>query len=144
VFSLFVQHSDCFQPDIPIEPALIPLPCDEDQNNASVSVPVASRSHHPVTVNKGKKKADETSSATKSSRRGHPSSSANFSDHNIWALLNAVEAKLPLGEHGWKAVQAMYNKYAQERGCAQRLLKSLETKYKQVCLMPRVHTLTTD
>lgn len=144
MFLLLVHHSDCSQPDIPIEPALIPLPRDEDQNDASASVPVASGSHRPATkvagsrrktkepINKGKK-ADET---TKAPKRGRPSGAANFSDHDIWALLDAVEAELPLGEGGWKAVQAVYNKYAQERGRALRSLKSLETKYKQVCLIP--------
>jgi hypothetical protein len=153
LFLLFVHHSDCFQPDIPVEPAPIPLPCDEDQNDASVSVPVASGSHRPATkvagsrwktkepINKENKKADET---TKSSKCGRPSSAANFSNHDIWALLNAVEAELPLGERGWKAIQAVYNKYAQECGHALQSLKSLETKYKQVRLVPCVHTLTTD
>ena len=92
-------------------------------------------------ANKGKKKADETSTGTKSSKRGRPSGAANFSDHDIWALLDAVEGELPLGERGWKAIQAVYNKYAQDCGRAQRLHKSLETKYKQVSLVRCVRTL---
>ena len=97
------------------------------------------------TTDKGKKKADDTGLArTKSLKRGRLSGSSNFSDPDVWALLDAIEKELPLGERGWKVVQVAYNKYTQEHGHKERSHKSLETKYKQVSLIPCIRTPMTE
>jgi hypothetical protein len=68
-------------------------------------------------VNMGKKNTDKTDAAeAKVMKHGCLYGSANFSDADIWALLDAIANELPLGKHGWKAIQAAFNKHAQVHG----------------------------
>jgi hypothetical protein len=84
---------------------------------------------------KGKKKAGADPDADKNdqAKRGRPSGSRNFSNADTWALLDAVDKELPIGERGWIAVAVNYNVYAREHRRPPRKHKSLENKFKQVC-----------
>jgi hypothetical protein len=74
----------------------------------------------------------ESDAECKTGRRGRPSGSGNYLDGDVKALLNFVEAELPLGQRGWRAVHMRYTKWARLRQRPERALKSLETKYKQL------------
>jgi hypothetical protein len=89
---------------------------------------------------KGKKRQHSSDSDNGASDRerapkhGRHKGSSNFSKEDVTKLLDLVETHLPLGQKGWKAVQSAFSKWASGLGHPERDVKSLETKYKMVCL----------
>jgi hypothetical protein len=67
-------------------------------------------------------------------KRGRPSGAGNYTDDDVTALLDFVEEELPLGQRGWNSVHAKFSKWARQHGRPDRYVKSLETKFKQVCI----------
>ncbi|KAJ7883896.1 hypothetical protein B0H14DRAFT_3857235 [Mycena olivaceomarginata] len=63
-------------------------------------------------------------------KRGRPSGSANYSKKEIKQLFAIIEAQVPLGQKGWKAVHESYSAWAQLNGYPKRAEKALEGKYK--------------
>jgi hypothetical protein len=141
------------QPNIPIDPALIPLPDDDDRDIcdprtiikaigiASAKKTAGSRrsalaGKQRMSLEKGKRKAipDDGDQDTKPAKRGRPAGSGNYNDEDLTALLDFVEEELPLGQRGWRAVHTKLNKWAHQHQRPERPLKSVETKYKQVRL----------
>ena len=136
-----------------IDPALIPLPGGGDRDlydpraiaeavGHSASVKVAGSRRKTKTkpddnplagTSKRKALADlDPDSVDKPAKRGRPSGAGNYSDDDIASLLDFVEAELPLGHRGWNRVHSSFNKWARRHDRPDRLLKSLETKFKQV------------
>jgi hypothetical protein len=151
-----LASSSCTQlRSIPIDPALIPIPdaADEDLSNAH-SIAKA-HGYSPVKKvagarrSKGKQQAEATIQLgsrkqkavpdlddefeAKPIKRGRPHGSGNYSQEDLKALLNLIEAELPLGQQGWIIVHSKFLKWARKHNRPDRVLKSIETKYKQVC-----------
>lgn len=72
---------------------------------------------------------------TRSTKRGRPQGAGNYSQEDLKALLDATQAELPLGQRGWQNIHAKFTKWARKHGRPDRALKSLETKFKQVCIV---------
>ena len=68
-------------------------------------------------------------------RHGHPSGARNYTNADMKALLKFIEAELPLGNRGWRVVHAWYTKWAHTNRRPERTLKSLDTKFRQVCFI---------
>lgn len=66
-------------------------------------------------------------------KRGRPSGAGNYSENDITALLDITAEELPLGQRGWTTIHLQYAKWAHKNGRPERTVKSLETKFKQVC-----------
>jgi len=66
-------------------------------------------------------------------KRGRPHGAGNYTLDDVKALLDYTEAELPLGQRGWKVVHQNFSRWARRHSRPERALKSLETKYKQVC-----------
>ena len=64
---------------------------------------------------------------------GRPYKSGNYSQDDLKALLDLAEHELPLGQKGWQTIHGKYVKWAQKHNQPDCALKSLETKFKQVC-----------
>lgn len=137
----------------PIDPVLLPLP-DTADDDLSDGPTVAKALGHTSTSKiagarrKGKQRAivDEAGQSKakrkrssddevdeRASKRGRPQGAGNYTGDDLKALLDFIEAELPLSQRGWTVVHAKYSKWARARGRPQRPAKSLETKYKQVC-----------
>jgi hypothetical protein len=64
---------------------------------------------------------------------GRPRGAGNYMPEDVTALLDFVEKELPLGQRGWQSIHRYFTRWASLNGRPERLVKSLETKYKQVC-----------
>jgi hypothetical protein len=139
-----------------VNPLLLPLP-GNDEDDADFTNPLTiarARGYSPAhkaagsrQKSKGKQRADgpvDTSSQkhkhnvgveedVKPVKRGCPYGSGNYSQDDLKALLDLAENELPLGQKGWQAIHAKYVKWARKHNRPERALKSLETKFKQVC-----------
>ena len=67
-------------------------------------------------------------------KRGRPHGAGNYSLDDIKALLDLTQAELPLGQRGWLSIKGHYSKWARKHNRPEREVKSLETKFKQVCV----------
>lgn len=84
------------------------------------------------TAEKHKHESDDDDNDKPPTKRGRPSGAGNYTKADVKALLDCVQAELPLGQRGWKAVHTKYTKWARTQRRPERECKSLETKYKQV------------
>jgi hypothetical protein len=71
----------------------------------------------------------------KSGRGGRASGTPNYSDDDVAALLDACANCLPLGAKGWLAVEQEFAVWADSHDRPTRSAKSLELKFKQVCIL---------
>jgi len=71
--------------------------------------------------------------ASKSAKRGRPTGAGNYAAEDINMLLDLTEEELPLGQRGWDTVHMKYNKWSRKHKRPERTVKSIETKFKQVC-----------
>jgi hypothetical protein len=139
------------QPSIPIDPALIPLPDDDDKDICdphtiikAISITAAEKNagscrsilagKQRLSLDKGKRKAilDDDDQDVKPAKRGRPAGSGNYNDEDLTALLDFIKEELPLGQRGWQAVHVKLTKWAHRHHRPERTLKSIKTKYKQV------------
>ncbi|CAA7263431.1 unnamed protein product [Cyclocybe aegerita] len=65
-------------------------------------------------------------------KRGHPKGAGNYTADEVDALLDFVEEELPLGQRGWQSIHRGFTCWARRNDAAERTLKSLETKFKQL------------
>ena len=142
--------------DVPIDPALMPIP-GNDEDDSDLSNPLGitrARGYSPAPkvagsrqISKGKQRADapvntslrkrkhdaDADDDVKPAKRGRPHGSGNYSQDDLKTLLDLAERELPLGQKGWQVIHRKYVKWAQKHNRPERALKSLETKFKQVC-----------
>jgi hypothetical protein len=149
-----IASSSRFQiQDIPIDPTLVPLPNTADDNISNPLAIAKSRGYSAAEKVAGKRRkngkqraddVDELSSRKrkhiadadddiKPSKKGRPQGSGNYSQDDLKALLDLTEAELPLGQRGWKVIHVKFVQWARKHKRPERALKSLETKFKQVC-----------
>ena len=132
---------------VPIDPSLIPLPESEDDDlsdarsvaraHGYTSTDKAAGSRH-----KGKQRAepkhkhrvDDPDDDSKTGKRGRPHGAGNYTQTDLSALLDYVQAELPLGQRGWKVIHGRFIGWARKHKRPERAQKSLETKFKQVCV----------
>lgn len=67
------------------------------------------------------------------SKCGRPQGTGNYVVGDVKVLLDLVERELPLGQHGRQTIHHSYVCWAHLHQCPVCTMKSLETKYKQVC-----------
>lgn len=67
-------------------------------------------------------------------KRGRPLGRVNFTDEDKQELLRVVRNALPLGGNSWKTVGDMFNEWAKHNRRPERPFKSLEVKFKAVCI----------
>ncbi|KAJ7135124.1 hypothetical protein C8R46DRAFT_1235224 [Mycena filopes] len=151
----FALHPVPLQP-IPIDPALIPLPNDDDRDLTHGRTIANAKGFNPLDKiaaaarrrSKGKGKAKDTtksdpkakkrqradsgseSEGGRAVKRGRPSGSGNYSTQDVGHLFDIIAELLPVGQRGWTEVTTEYNKYAEEEGYPPRVGKALENKYK--------------
>lgn len=66
--------------------------------------------------------------------KGHTRGAANYHPREIEILLNLAEDELPVGAKGWSTIGAKFWEWAAKTQYPARTDRSLELKYKQVCL----------
>ncbi|KAJ7657588.1 hypothetical protein B0H17DRAFT_1145827 [Mycena rosella] len=136
-----------------IDPALLPLPEDDDRDLSEPSVIAQSRGLKAApkiagarrkTKDKGKKRQhyssdedDDSEGRAPVAKRGHPQGSSNFSKEETKHILDLIEKELPLGPKGWKPIYKKHAKWSQKHGRPERGGKSLGTKYKQLLKMKK-------
>lgn len=133
---------------VSIDPALIPLP-DEDDDDDLIPQP-KKKKRRATAAEKGKgKQVPVSDEASKTSKRAASSSAAqsepkrqkgravgagNYSMKDVDALLDILARTLPMGGKGWNSATDEFNEWAEENERPTRSAKSLELKYKQVCV----------
>ncbi|CAA7268225.1 unnamed protein product [Cyclocybe aegerita] len=143
-----------------IDPALLPLPEVSDDDLSDPVTIVKSRGHAAAKKvagscqkGKGKQRAVLTESRDKGkekatarkrrhasddeevevvAKRGRPKGAGNYTADEVDALLDFVEEELPLGQRGWQSIHRGFTRWAHRNDAAERTLKSLETKFKQL------------
>ncbi|CAA7270633.1 unnamed protein product [Cyclocybe aegerita] len=143
-----------------IDPALLPLPEVLDDDLSDPVTIVKSRGHAAAKKvagsrqkGKGKQRAVLTKSRNKGkekatarkrrhasddeevevvAKRGRPKGAGNYTADEVDALLDFVEEELPLGQRGWQSIHCGFTRWARRNDAAERTLKSLETKFKQL------------
>ncbi|KAJ7503866.1 hypothetical protein B0H11DRAFT_565212 [Mycena galericulata] len=136
------------QHQVPIDPALLPLPGGADLDLRDPSSVAQARGLKPAekvagSRRNGKERADVKAKKRKHAssdseddrepgprKRGRPAGSANYGADGTKKLLDLVEQLLPVGQKGWKSVEQAYNKWAVPNGKSKRSQSSLENKYK--------------
>lgn len=128
----------------PIDPALLSLPNDEDDDDlidpAAIAKSIGLKPALKVggARQKGKGKKRDRSPEFDASvdeaprKRGRPKGSPNWKQDEVDKLLDCVEARLPIGSKGWKEVAEKYLKWAQRAKRTERDQKALEAKYRKV------------
>ena len=58
----------------------------------------------------------------------------NYSFDDVDAFMDILEVLRPLGVKAWNSASDEFNVWAEENGCPTCSAKSLENKFKQVCL----------
>lgn len=66
--------------------------------------------------------------------KGRVSGAANYTAEDIYGLLSILSERLPIGGKAWNSCADEYNIWAEEHDRPIRTSKSLEAKYKQVCI----------
>ncbi|KAJ7784222.1 hypothetical protein B0H16DRAFT_1446477 [Mycena metata] len=131
-------------PMIPIDPALQALPAGRDLDLTHAGT-IASAKGLNRRNGKGKERADKPAASKKraharassvsdnepTAKRGRPQGSANYGKSELCKMFELVEDALPVGQRGWREVEAKYNDWAEDTEHAQRLPKALENKFKQ-------------
>lgn len=144
------------QIDIPIDPALMPLPDDDETDFPSVKTLLSQKgkatskvagSCRP-SVNKGKqcavpaiplpgkaakRKAANSIEPDAKKSRGRTPGTANYSTDDLDALMDILEVSQPLGLKAWNNVADEFNQWAEGNDRPVQTTKSLENKFKQVC-----------
>ncbi|CAA7263351.1 unnamed protein product [Cyclocybe aegerita] len=143
-----------------IDLALLPLPEVSDDDLSDPVTIVKSRGHAAAKKvagsrqkGKGKQRAVLTESRDKGkekatarkhrhasddeevevvAKRGRPKGAGNYTADEVDALLDFVEEELPLGQCGWQSIHRGFTHWARRNDAAERTLKSLETKFKQL------------
>ncbi|CAA7260124.1 unnamed protein product [Cyclocybe aegerita] len=143
-----------------IDPVLLPLPEVSDNDLSDPVTIVKSRGHAAAKKvagsrqkGKGKQRAVLTESRDKGkekatarkrrhalddeevevvAKRGRPKGAGNYTADEVDALLDFVEEELPLGQRGWQSIHCGFTRWARRNDAAERTLKSLETKFKQL------------
>jgi hypothetical protein len=87
----------------------------------------------PVNAQKCRQISDDKDVLDDGLKRGYPCGAGNYMSKDVTALLDLVEKELPLGQCGWQSIHCHFTQWACLNGRLERLVKSLETKYKQVC-----------
>jgi hypothetical protein len=130
-----------------IDPRLRPLPQGNDRDLTHPSTIAKAALRPAVKVggvrqkDKGKKRrlasdsSEDSDDAAPVTKRGRPQGSSNYNKDDTKRVLKIAEKKLPLGAKGWKAVTRTFNKWAVENERPERTVKSIETKYRQVCCL---------
>jgi hypothetical protein len=126
-----------------IDPRLRPLPQGDDRDLTDPYT-IAKASLHPAVKVAGVRQKDhgkkrqlpsDSSDDAPVTKRGRPQGSINYNKNDTAKVLKIAEKKLPMGAKGWKAVTVKFNKWATANGRPERDVKSLETKYRQVCCL---------
>jgi len=137
-----------------IDPALCPLPNVSDSDLTDGPTVAKARRLSPASKVggsrqkvKSKRQAKEKPAARKrkyisdveddgedAAKRGRPKGAGNYAPDEVSALLDFVEEELPLGQRGWQSIFKSFTRWARRNSKKERALKSLETKFKQVCL----------
>ena len=146
------------RPDIPIDLALTtPLPDDNDDDfppphkilpRVARATSKIAGARRPAADPKGKGKQQATDKApAKSTKRkasaaagpvevkkqkGRVAGAPNYSVEDIDALLDILEAMLPLGAKGWNSAADEFYEWADENERSARTAKSLKLKFEQV------------
>lgn len=130
-------YSDFRHTDTPLQPSYPPqIPLNPIEVNTVLKGVTA-----PPKASKSKQKPKQKPTAVVTisdneveppTKRGRPSGAGNYNDIDTKALLKYVEAELPIGIRGWKAVHSRFKKWARDHQRPDREAKSLETKFKQV------------
>lgn len=79
-----------------------------------------------------KRKLDSEEEDDDTYKRGRPRGAGNYQADDVSALLDFIEKELPLGQRGWQAVHRRYTRWARINLRPERVVKSIETKFKQV------------
>ncbi len=143
-----------------LDPAHVPLPEDreEDFPPANKLLPTVARPAAKVAGSrhsdpKGKRRADGSPAPSSSKpvkkrkasipeppvpqaekKRGRREGAGNYRSDDLDALCDILEEWLPLGGKAWNSATDEFNAWAQENGRPTCAAKSLEAKFKQVCL----------
>ncbi len=67
-------------------------------------------------------------------KKGQKEGAGNYIPHDLDALMDILEEQLPIGGKGRNLATDDFNEWAQDNGWPPHTSKSLEAKYKQVCL----------
>ena len=143
---------------VPIDPALVtPHPDDDDDDcppphkilpTVAHAASKIAGAHRPAGDPKGKGKQQAMSTAPVKSakrkastalgpldvkkQRGRVPGAPNYTTEDINALLNILEAQLPLGAKGWNSVADEFCEWAEENERSPWTVKSLKLKFEQV------------
>jgi hypothetical protein len=145
--------------DFAIDPALQPLPEEDDEDFPSVETLLAQKGKptakiagacRPSSKARGKQRAIDEVPSSKSAKRkataahskepelkkshGCTAGTPNYSFNDVDALMDILEVLQPLGAKAWNSASGEFNLWAEENGHPTRSAKSLENKFKQVCL----------
>jgi hypothetical protein len=140
-------------------PASTPLPDDDDEEFppthkllstiARPAVKVAGQRHSNLD-SKGKEKQSDalrpsTSKATSKRKaataagppetkkqKGRSAGAANYTEEDVYGLLEIVRKWLPIGGKAWNSVGDEFNQWAEGNDRPTRTVKSIEAKFKQV------------
>lgn len=82
---------------------------------------------------------DDDNEALPKAKRGRPQGAQNYKPDEVNQLLDIIEVEQPLGSNGWLAVHKRYIKWARANSYIERSLDSIQTKFKQVCLLVSFH-----
>lgn len=110
-----------------------------DKGKAHAVEPVDIPTHAKTGKSRGstaasrKRKHSDDEDEDDTSRRGRPRGVGNYTSEDNSALLDAIEAELPVGAKGYQAVHRHFTRWARRNNRPECTLKSLETKFKQVC-----------
>ncbi len=87
-------------------------------------------------VKKRKASIPELSVPQAEKKQGRREGAGNYRSNDLDALCNILEEQLPLGGKAWNSATDEFNAWAQENGRPTCAAKSLEAKFKQICLHP--------
>ena len=88
----------------------------------------STRAHDPV--------RGQQTSHQRESRRGRTRGAPNYKPREVQVLLDLVEEELPIASKGWRVVGSQFRDWVVVTEYPARTNRSLELKYKQVCLFP--------
>ncbi|KAJ7775574.1 hypothetical protein B0H16DRAFT_48467 [Mycena metata] len=137
---------------IPIDPALQALPAGPDLDLTHAGTIASAKGLKRADKvagsrrnGKGKECADKPAASKKrahtrassvsdnerTAKRGRPHGSANYGRSELRKMFELVEDALPVGQRGWRELEAKYNDWADDTEHALRPPKALENKFKQ-------------
>jgi len=104
-------------------------PKGKGKQRASEPGPVASGS------NLKRKASTPLSSGIEKKSKGRSVGAANYSSEDLDGMFDILEELLPLGGHAWNSASDDFNAWAEENGRPTCTSRSLELKFKQVCIV---------